>query len=146
MAGERVVNFGDYEITAKPRACYHKILWDIFPYWQASVQKFDITFKTTCDVPSMRVYNIYLKYQNDEMEHLGNFKFEHNKEGKIIRKTVITESMAHTGDAFLIVRRAGSLPDRILYSVHITNRSWFALAIVAGVFAGIFAALGNAIC
>jgi len=142
---QRVIDFNGYQITTKPKGL-RKYLWDIFPYWQGSTPKFEVTLKALRNIPSTSRWRFILfdkTLSTDNPETLEWIDEENIKEGDIIPRIVKTVPISFTGDMQLVIDDRGT--KKTIYSFHVTHRSWLALAIIAGILAGIIASLGNAL-
>ena len=54
-------------------------------------------------------------------------------------------SLDYTGDTFLTVSTVRLPVSQVIYSFHTTNRSWLALAVIAGTIVGLVSVLAQAI-
>ena len=148
VLGERPAQIGMFEVTAKPASKLRRILWDILPYWQGSRPKFKITFKALFDTDYDYNYLSTIEYSNGKQ---ANFKWQLEipkmKKGKIWETTVNEMYLTYTGDTFLIVAEVKGTEStsgyESVFTFHVTNRSWLALALLAGILAGVLSILGN---
>jgi hypothetical protein len=145
MAGNRIVTLGSYEITTKPVGFWRRKLFDAIPYWQASTPKFEVIFKSTAHIPASIKFIFRLRFENTQSDNLNSITLSDTKTGDINSVIVSTKPLVYTGDTFLTVMESHVQNEQSIYCFHTTNRSWLALAILAGILAGLFATFGNVI-
>ena len=138
------------EITAYPASVWRRLLWDIIPYWQSSRQGFILSIELRPNFGSRQRFMYRIQYSNTQRtkpEELGVSNLRVGYKNKYALKKL---PLLYTGDTFLIVadssditpsEKPGKDPYQTVYSFHTTSRSWLALAVVAGIFAGAISAL-----
>ena len=144
MAGQRPVTLGFCEVTARPASMLRRICYDLFPYWQASKPKFELTVTALEGFSSPQDFLYSVEFSNGQKTVPKQLRISHIKVGDK-RSYVVNEIyLVFTGDTFLIVADIHKPNDfQTVYMFHTTSRTWLALAIFAGFLAGVFATLGH---
>ena len=150
MIGERQVTIGFYDVTARPALKLRRALFDILPYWQGAKPKFEIIFEARTDIDHQSNYLCAIQFSNNQLSKpLWEVLIPKLKEKEERKYTVGDMPLFFTGDTFLIVaekpsKEKGAVPHyESVYMFNVTNRSWLALTLLAGILAGGLAALGN---
>jgi len=148
VLGGRPTQIGMFEVVAKPASKLRCILWDILPYWQGSRPKFKITFKALFDTDCSYNFLSTVEYSNGgEADFKWQLEIPKMNKGKTWETTVNEMYLTYTGDTFLVVTEImgeGTISEyKPVFIFHVTNRSWLALALLAGILAGALSILGN---
>jgi hypothetical protein len=141
MASERPAIIGFCEARARPASIFHRLCWDLLPYWQATKPKFEIALIALQDMPS-EDYLYSLEYYNGEKYPPQQIHVTPMKQGEKRSFTIGDMFLMYTGDTFLIMCDAMEKKYESVYVFHTTSRTWLALAILAGFLAGVFSTLG----
>ena len=146
MAGKRTVDIGFFKVTGQPNRI-HRILLDYLPFWQGADPQFELIIEATTDIDHESKFLYSIEYSNGDSNPPQQLNILPMKKDDKRTYTLVPMPLICTGDSFLIVSEILSESrlsgDQTVYSFHTTARSWLALAIIAGIFAGIFATLAN---
>jgi len=147
LSGERTRDVGICRVTAKPASWMRRII-DIFPYWQGQRPKFKLYFTALTKLTISSKYSVAIQFSNGDKTPITTVLLQKLKKGATESFTVGNIPLVYTGDSFLIVdeelpNKRPLLDAQTVYMFHTTNRSWLSLTILAGLLAGIIAALGN---
>lgn len=151
MAGARTATVGLHTITARPKNKLRK-RFDMFPYWQSSRPTFELMFTALADTSDCN-FLYALQFSNGQKTSPQQLKVSALKEGA--QRTYIIGNnidmfLVYTGDTFLVVaditeERTSEPYYQTVYMFHTTSKAWLALAILAGILAGVFSTFGNCI-
>lgn len=149
MVGERPSIVGLFEVTAKPASKLRRILYDILPYWQGSQPEFTFYFRALTDIKHQCRYVCDIQYSTGKIPKLAPWEFlvPEMKKGVKWETTVGKMHLINTGDTFLRVSEVTSAKTTLeyesVYLFHVTSRSWLAIALLAGILAGVLSILGS---
>ncbi len=146
MAGGQPAYIEDYQFTAKPLRWWRRFIWDFWPYWQASRPSFVLTVKRLGPPVKEQTTRWFVKFANGD-ETYGKWTIPPLQKDETFEFTVSNIFLGFTGDTLLILPRdltssRASLYETV-YAFHTTPKIWLALAIIAAIFAGVFAGLGH---
>ncbi len=145
MAGKITADFDFLKVTGEP-SLIHRIFFDFLPFWQGSTQRFKLIIEAKNNFNYESSFLYHIEYTNGETSleqklTILPFKTKEKRAYYLVPITIIC-----TGDAVLELTEkfethtSGYKP---VYSFHVTSRSWLWLTMIAGLLAGIFAALVN---
>ena len=145
MAGGQPVDIMGYRFTARPLSQWRRIIHDFWPYWQASRPKFVLTVTRLGSPAQSQTLNWFVRFATGDVTG-GQLIVPSLQTGETIDFIVGDKFLGFAGDTLIALPAAdlASLkldPYHTVYSFHTTPKTWFALVVIAALFAGVFAAL-----
>lgn len=144
MAGGKPVDLDGYRFIVKPLSRWRRLTRDFWPYWQAGKPKFLMEVMRIGPPAQQATITWFIRFTNAQVAP-GQAIIPPLQESEKTTLEIGGRFLGYTGDTLLVVPTSlsstSSEPYHTLYTFHTTPKVWVALAIVAGLLAGLLGSL-----